>query len=498
MSRAILTAITLERFKSFEAPMRVELAPLTILLGRNNSGKSSIIQSLLLLKQTLEDPRRSIPLTLEGFVDAFSLRELTYGWPEAGPKVPGPGISLEWEFDAEYLMPDGQHCDAIRLKMCLELRFSEVKGEPNLRSARLINLSDASKPRTELQEPPEPPEPIMQRFKSMPAFFSSNIMDHFIPRPGPSLSPSEDDASSTLAQDHLRSLLTNLKFLSAKRDAPPSLFKSSSVDPKDIGLKGELAAQLLHRRQNDLVHFPMPLEVAAEQARPPTEVRERPLLEAVNDIFKALSVTSPLSIDAIRDIGFRVLFGGASLPHVGQGLASLLPVVELGLLTDPLCYESLYMDQSLANYNARCETVSHLALEEPEGHLHPKVQSLLTHWLVSLAMASRRLIVETHSDHMVRRLRGLVARAGAGSELEKWLLENVVIIEVEQDAQGRSTVHHTRLTATGSLAERWPADFMDEASDEDTAIFYAGLQKTPEGPPAEVEHDVGDEPEDAP
>lgn len=493
MSRARLTAITLERFKSFEAPTRVELAPLTILLGRNNSGKSSIIQSLLLLKQTLEDPRRSVPLSLEGFVDAFSLRELTFGWPAAGPKVRGPGISLEWEFDEEEeRWPPDATPNLIQHKKRLDLQFSEIDGKPTLVNFGLRDWSGSGDPRAELQMP----RPAATR--EPPAALPQFIMDHFIPRPGPSLSPSEDDASSTLAQDHLRHLLTNLKFLSAKREAPPSLFKSSSIDPKDIGLRGELAAQLLHRRQRDVVHFPMPLEVTTERALAPTEVRERPLLEAVNDIFKALSVTAPLSIDTIRDIGFRVLFGSASLPHVGQGLASLLPLVELGLLSDPFCFEFGDGDHSLDDYNAACQSITHLALEEPEGHLHPKVQSLLTHWLVSLAMASRRLIVETHSDHMVRRLRGLVARAGGGSELERWLLENVVIIEVEQDAQGRSRVHHTRLTATGSLEERWPADFMDEASDEDTAIFYAGLQKTPESPPAEVEHDIGDEPEDAP
>ncbi|MCK6515558.1 AAA family ATPase [Myxococcota bacterium] len=450
-----------------------------------------------MLKQTLEDPRRSLPITLEGFVDAFSLRELTTGWPAAGAIVPGPGISLEWEFlkGVSHRPPDDRLDNVSHHKMRLELEFSELFGQPQLAKFLLSEVRDSGTPTVLLSWPR-----ALEGEENLPwARLDTLVFDHVIPYmpvvPGVGL-PLHDEI--TLSLSHLRNLLTSLKFLSAKRDAPPSLFKSSSVDPKDIGLKGELAAQLLHRRQHDMVHYPMPLDATAEHARPPTKVREAPLLEAVNDIFKALSVTAPLSIDTIRDIGFRVLFGNASLPHVGQGLASLLPVVELGLLSDPYCFSDEGGDLSLDDYNDFTETISHLALEEPEGHLHPKVQSLLTHWLVSLAMASRRLIVETHSDHMVRRLRGLVARAGAGSELEKWLLENVVIIEVEQDAQGRSTVHHSRLTATGSLAERWPADFMDEASDEDTAIFYAGLQKTPEGPPAEVEHDVGDEPEDAP
>jgi predicted ATPase len=112
-------------------------------------------------------------------------------------------------------------------------------------------------------------------------------------------------------------------------------------------------------------------------------------------------------------------------------------------------------------------------------------------------MSNRRLLVETHSDHLVRRLRGLVARAGRGSELEAWLLANVVVLSVEQDASGRSTVTASRLTAEGGVGEIWPADFMDEATDEESAIFYAKLDKTEApGPNASpVEMISGEEPE---
>src|ERR1700755_3713460 len=87
MSNAKLLAVTVERFKSFAHSTRVELAPLTIILGRNNSGKSTLIQSLLSLKQTLRDVNPEVMLQLEGTVDAFHLRELTFGWAEPdGPK----------------------------------------------------------------------------------------------------------------------------------------------------------------------------------------------------------------------------------------------------------------------------------------------------------------------------------------------------------------------------------------------------------------------------
>ena len=53
-------------FKSILSDLDLELAPLTILTGTNSSGKSTILQSILLLKQTVENPTKSIQLVLNG------------------------------------------------------------------------------------------------------------------------------------------------------------------------------------------------------------------------------------------------------------------------------------------------------------------------------------------------------------------------------------------------------------------------------------------------
>jgi len=201
------------------------------------------------------------------------------------------------------------------------------------------------------------------------------------------------------------------------------------------------------------------------------------MVDGVNQVMSDLSINSKIRVQDIQEIGFRLMFGEAGLAHVGRGLNSLLPLVELGLIADPLRFQDSIKDMALADYIQRCPTFAHIALEEPEAHLHPKVASRLAHWLVSLALSNRRPIVETHSDHLVRRLRGLAVRAGKGSDLEKWLTENVAIITVEQDADGRSSIRTSRLTIEGGVVEDWPADFMDEATDEESAIYYARLDK---------------------
>lgn len=50
----MLTQITLERFKCFNR-LYMPLKPLTLIAGTNGAGKSSIIQALLLLRQSCKD-----------------------------------------------------------------------------------------------------------------------------------------------------------------------------------------------------------------------------------------------------------------------------------------------------------------------------------------------------------------------------------------------------------------------------------------------------------
>src|SRR5260370_1384065 len=61
-----ITEIQAAGFKSIADEQKIEIRPLTILAGPNSSGKSSIMQPLLLLKQTLEAPYDAGPILLNG------------------------------------------------------------------------------------------------------------------------------------------------------------------------------------------------------------------------------------------------------------------------------------------------------------------------------------------------------------------------------------------------------------------------------------------------
>ncbi|MGH9425864.1 MAG: AAA family ATPase, partial [Terriglobia bacterium] len=72
----MLREYQLTNFKAFAGPETIPIRPITLIYGPNSSGKSSILQSLLLLKQTLEEANIATPLLPKGkLVDLGDYRE---------------------------------------------------------------------------------------------------------------------------------------------------------------------------------------------------------------------------------------------------------------------------------------------------------------------------------------------------------------------------------------------------------------------------------------
>jgi hypothetical protein len=84
-----LTRLAVEGFKSIGRRQEIEIRPLTILAGANSSGKSSMVQPLLLLKQTLESSSDQGALALDGPNAPFTAAEqlISRSWAdEGGPR----------------------------------------------------------------------------------------------------------------------------------------------------------------------------------------------------------------------------------------------------------------------------------------------------------------------------------------------------------------------------------------------------------------------------
>lgn len=518
MANARLTEVTIERFKSHKFETVIPTGALTVLIGRNNSGKSSVVQALLLLKQTLESPRSEVPLALEGIVEAFSIRELTYGWP-TGDRIDGPRFKVRWKSDVQ-TQPIVQALGASAISVIqsfpemawfgrfletkffpteteLTLEFGEDFGSTVLRRVKLCSFTEHGAPiklefiRGEAGE-------YVCHWNGVLAKKIRVTLDHFIPYISidrRNVGPRDRQRawvnifSALLSQplDDLRSLLRNFNYLSSARAHPPSLYKFSSVPPDDMGLSGETAAQLLQANKDREVAFVMASSLY-ENGLP--KINIAPFQAAVNKTLADFGIEPTLRIEEIKDVGFRLFFGQATLQHVGRGLTYLLPIVELGLMSDPILFRLAGGAKNvLEEANARV-----CAFEEPEAHLHPKIQSRLAEWFVALAMSKRQIFVETHSDHLVRRLRSLIATAKAGSMLERTLANEVVVVEVEQ-VHGVSQVTSGHLCRDGGL-EKWPAEFMEQAIDAEQEIYVASIDKprSTDLPKVEVVHEDSDEP----
>lgn len=548
MSHARLLSVEVTRFKSYREPTRLDLKPLTVLVGRNNSGKSTMVQALLLLKQTLENPRADVPLNLVGTVEALSLRELTHGWPDSlddQNKGPVFALDLESQLDLAKALAStvktsekvliangivGLKSRAMKphatVRTRVELSFGSDGRRTILTGASIVSFGPRSlRSLTEALSEEAPlysqnfrvdlnrtPDGSYAVYIGIDRVWDIDIeWDHFIPHlTFDSRGKGPRDANRIRHNlwlfrcqqplEDLRALLRGFGFLGSTRALPPTLYRvSASEPPENVGVSGEYAAEILHARRDDLVHYLRPIGMQANVPVVETIVQARPLVEAVNDVFSTMGLVGQVTIEDVKDVGFRLLFGRATLQHVGRGLTYLLPLVEYGLLLDPRRFDGSSGVVERDAFLKSLTSYSLAALEEPEAHVHPKLQTQLAHWFVALAMCGRNLIVETHSDHFVRRLRGLIARAPEGSLLETWLRENVSIVEVTQDAAGDSTLVASALTERGDF-EKWPADFMDVATDEEREIYDAALEKPVDEPGPTVQtgviHDEGEEPEE--
>jgi predicted ATPase len=137
------------------------------------------------------------------------------------------------------------------------------------------------------------------------------------------------------------------------------------------------------------------------------------------------------------------------LTHVGVGVSQVLPILVLALLAEP---------------------GSTLIFEQPELHLHPRVQSRLADFFVSLTALGKQCLIETHSEYLINRLRYRAAVA-EGSALTK----DVLVYFVEKSGQ-RSKYRPIEITEFGGLTE-WPEGFFDENQDTAAAILKAAMAK---------------------
>jgi predicted ATPase len=244
-----------------------------------------------------------------------------------------------------------------------------------------------------------------------------------------------------------------VKYLGPLRDEPKPVYPlAGAVDPKDIGFRGENTAAVLEVHRNTTVSY---VPSANVDGTPEESVIEGSLADAVLDWLEYLGVASDVRTFDKGKLGHELKVAAYrgddlhDLTHVGVGVSQVLPILVLSLLA---------------------EVGSTLIFEQPELHLHPRVQTRLADFFVSMRMLHKQCIVETHSEYLINRLR-YRATVSEGNTVSN----NVIMYFVEKEL-GHSTYRPIRINRFGVI-EDWPKGFFDENEENAAEILRAAMEK---------------------
>lgn len=245
-----------------------------------------------------------------------------------------------------------------------------------------------------------------------------------------------------------------IKYLGPLRDEPKALYPlANGSDPFDVGLQGENTAAVLDLHKSRLVRFIPPSAFGAPAVL--AEPILRTLHVAVGDWLRHLGVADSVeSIDKGK-LGHELKVqvdahsGQQDLTHVGVGVSQVLPILVMCLLA---------------------ERDSVLIFEQPELHLHPRVQTLLGDFFLSMTLMDKQCIIETHSEYLINRLRFRAASAASDDVADRI---KMYFVEKRDDS---SEFRQVKVNQYGAI-EDWPEGFFDQSQKEAEATLRAAMTK---------------------
>ena len=248
---------------------------------------------------------------------------------------------------------------------------------------------------------------------------------------------------------------TSVRYLGPLRDEPKALYPlSPTADPSDVGLKGEYTAAVLELHKDRTVEY-IPASAFLEEDVKPQPVT-RVLEVAVVDWLQYLDVAESVRSEDKGKLGHEltVQISGTKrshdLTHVGVGVSQVLPILVTSLLA------------------ARDTT---LIFEQPELHLHPKVQTRLADFFLSITQLGKQCVLETHSEYLINRVRFRIA---AAEKQNPWA-EAVRVYFVERTHEG-SIFQEVKINEYGAVMD-WPEGFFDQSQEESESILMAAARK---------------------
>ena len=405
----MLRRLGLINFKCFER-LDLPCTSLNLLCGLNGMGKSSVIQGLLVLRQSFETgDLQEGRLILGG-----ALTDLGAGsdvlFEDADDEVIGFvlfGNEPKSKYpSAEFSIAQDPWASAFRYSRADDQLMAVGHGEVE----KVLRAESAP-----------------QAWRSIPSSGLRNLIELVEP-----MNLSTDWRA-------VPPFAGRLVYVQAERVGPRKSYPLSEILARrgDFGARGEYAWNFLNGHQNELLQVDDPRCGDMPGRRRLLDVIDHWLQDVspgahlqLESVPAADAVIAGFSFDRLDDVPTR----RHRATNVGFGLSYVLPVV-LALLSEPgtLCL-----------------------IENPEAHLHPRGQTKLAELAARAAAAGVQVFVETHSDHFIDGIR-IAVRDGLIAPTE-------ASVHYFERRGGRTVVSSPTVDADGRLS-RWPVGFFDQHED---------------------------------
>jgi predicted ATPase len=404
----MLTNITLENFKCFKEETEFPLKQINLLTGINGRGKSTLLQSLLLMRQSIDYHFFANKIILNGSCIKLGkfedIRNSNVSRDE--------NITFKYKFN--YLSVD------------VKFEFEYILGE-NQKDNRIANIDRCSfsSPR------------FKSSYKVQPS--QTEILSNHLFKliPIAAIEEKEDMiAVEMMEQAAFSRFFETIHYISADRIGPQDFYLQGHLSEfPNVGARGENTINLLDKLRDFPVNEELCLGDDAQILLTQTEVW-------LQEIFEGAKLEIPKTSSTVIEPLFNTdssknRYKGS---NIGFGYSYILPIIVSGLIAKP---------------------GEVLIVENPEAHLHPRAQSQLVRFLAKVSQTDVQVFIETHSDHILNALRIAVYDMLITNEEANILYFppeiGQPIIQIPIQENGR--------------IENWPPGFFDQM-DEDFKVLF--------------------------
>lgn len=445
----MLKRLKVTGFKAWRK-LDMRFGKVTGLFGENSSGKSSVLQLLLLLKQTKNATDRGLVLDFGGpnelvnlgrYQDIVHQRDtkshvewlLYWGLPDTLKIIDPTGDSNDVLMKGENLQIRSRvgSNGAGLLADSLSYRFANTDFSID-RQEKSFKLRATG--RNELK--------FVQN-RGRKSALQGPVKTHLFPDQARTYF--QNTSFLSYFETAYEALMDSMFYLGPLREHPQREYRWSGASPADVGSRGErsvdaILAATAHREQRNLAPGK---KLMSFQEMIAYWLREMGLI----DSFKIQEIAHGSSL-------YQALVqkGGSGpetmLTDVGFGVSQVLPVLVL----------LYYVPKG-----------SIVLMEQPEIHLHPAVQSRLADMMLAVAQGRQvQIIVASHSEHLLRRFQRRAAEGDVpSSDLRLYFVSN---------ESGEAKLNDLKLNKWGQI-ENWPDHFFGDEMGEIAAISKASLRR---------------------